>query len=421
MNKLKKTVLLLVTGSFFFCCAPFLGFAGRVRRGVAVNGVEVGGMGYAEARAAVRGEIARSLPSFTVITPVGGETFCYPQISFTDNVSALLKRAKRGERLTATVTRQWADAEAQIRRLCEESAVKPKDANVVFSAKGFRYLKERAGRSCDYERSLARALADLKAGKTHTSLVWREEPPERTEAKLREQTRLIASFTTYFDASKTDRVHNLRLAAQRITGTEICAHGAFSFNATVGKRTKENGFREAAVIFDGAFVQGVGGGVCQASTTLFNAALLAGLEIDESRAHSLSVAYVKPSLDAMVSEYSDLKVKNPFGTSVYLSVTVEGNAITARVFGLNRGITYRTESVVLSRIAPPPEKVVEGEEDAVLRAEKAGVCSESYRVAYSAEGELISRELIRRDAYAVVQGIRQVKKEAPEPAPSVVE
>ena len=70
--------------------------------------------------------------------------------------------------------------------------------------------------------------------------------------------------------------------------------------------------------------------------------------------------------------------------------------------------------MVLSRIAPPPEKIVEGEEDALLRAEKHGVRSECYRLTYSPSGELLARELVRRDAYAVVQGIRQVKKKAEE-------
>ena len=422
MKNFRKAITLLATGSFFLCCAFFVGFTGlpaagrgrRVKSGVTVNGVSVGGLDCVTAETLVREEIAKTLPPLMVQTPKGEVTFRYPQLSFTDDLPVLLKRAKRNEALQARITRQWAGAEAEIERLCAENAVTPQHADAVFSANGFRYLKERAGRSCDYEKSLALALRALKEGRTHTRLVFREEAPEITEETLRRQTQLLAAYTTYFDASKIDRVHNLRLASQRITGTVIPPHGTFSFNGVVGKRTKENGFREAAVIFDGEFVQGVGGGVCQVSTTLFNAALLSGLNVAESRAHSLSVSYVKPSLDAMVSEYSDLKFENPFATSVYLSVTVSGNAVKACVYGLDTGVKYRTESVVLSRIAPPPEKIVEGEEDALLRAEKHGVRSECYRLTYSPSGELLARELVRRDAYAVVQGIRQVKKKAEE-------
>lgn len=423
MKNFRKAITLLVTGGFFLCCALLVGFTGapaagsyrrRVKSGVTVNGVSVGGLDCATAETLVREEIAKSLPPLTVQTPKGEVTFCYPQLSFTDDLPVLLKRAKRNETLQARVIRQWAGAEAEIERLCADNAVTPKNADVVFSAKGFRYLKERTGRSCDYEKSLAQALDALKEGKTRTRLVCRAETPAITEETLRRRTQLLASYTTYFDASKTNRVHNLRLASQRVTGTVIPPHGTFSFNGVVGKRTEANGFREAAVIFDGEFVQGVGGGVCQVSTTLFNAALLSGLSVAESRAHSLSVSYVKPSLDAMVSEYSDLKFENPFETSVYLAVIVSGNAVKACVYGLDTGVKYRTESVVLSRIAPPPEKIVEGEENALLRAEKAGVRSECYRLTYAPSGELIARELVRRDAYAVVQGVRQVKKKAEE-------
>ena len=185
----------------------------------------------------------------------------------------------------------------------------------------------------------------------------------------------------------------------------------FSFNKRVGKRTAENGFKESVVIFDGEFVKGVGGGVCQLSTTLFNAALRAGLRVTESRNHSLTVSYVPPSLDAMVSEYSDLKFVNPFDTPVYLNAAVRGGSVTVECFGLPDGYRYTTESVVLYRLAPPPEETVEGEDDKVIRAEKEGVASESYLLVHDGGGKLIRRVLLRRDNYAVVRGLRQVKKQ----------
>ncbi len=409
----KKYIALLFSGSFFLCCVLFCGFTGRVRSGVSVNGVEVGGMSFDAAAEAVRSKIARSLPPLIVHTKEGSETFSYPEITFTDNVPRLLRRARRGETLTAEVKREWARAEEEIARICAEHAVQARNADVVFSSAGFRYLEEKAGVMCNYEKTLQSALDALKTGKTDVYLQTEIYEAEITEDLLRAQTRPLSTCTTYFDGDKTDRVHNIRLASERVSGTVLPPHAEFSFNAAVGKRTTENGFRESVVIFDGEFVKGVGGGVCQASTTLFGAALRAGLEISESRAHSLRVNYVPPSLDAMVSEYSDLKFVNSYDTPVYIKMSVAGNAVKAEIFGLPDGKRYRAESVVLYRVPPPPEKIVEGDEDKTVRAEKEGIASESYLLVYGQDGTLLSRTLLRRDNYAVVQGIREVRR-APE-------
>lgn len=395
-------------------CAGTAG--GRVKSGVTLEGVAVGGMLFSRAEEAVREKIAQNLAPLTVRAPAGDYTFCYPEIGFRDNVLQLLRTAKRGEELTASVERTWADAEEQIAKLCALNARAGENAAVTFTGEGFSYTAGRSGVFCDYALSLERALAALKADEEETELVCREYEPEITEEILRARTRPLSSFTTYFDKSNEARVHNIRIAAERISGTVIAPHEEFSFNAAVGKRTAENGFREATVIFDGEFVQGIGGGVCQASTTLFNAALRAGLTVTESRPHSLSVSYVKPSLDAMVSEYSDLKFTNPYDCPVYLAAAMGSDGVTFRFYGLPDGRRYETESVVLFRLPPPPARIVEGEEEKLLRAEKEGVSSESYRLVYRGD-TLISRELIRRDNYAVVQGIYQIVPKNGESAP----
>lgn len=96
-------------------------------------------------------------------------------------------------------------------------------------------------------------------------------------------------------------MHNIALAAEKINGCILADGEEFSFNGRVGARTESNGFLSAPIILEGDFVEGVGGGVCQASTTVYNAALLAGMEITEQHPHSLRVGYVEPSFDAMVS------------------------------------------------------------------------------------------------------------------------
>ncbi len=410
----KRILSLLFAGSFLLCCVFLCGFSAfRVKKGVVANGIDVGGMRLFEAVELIRREEAKRLTPLTITSPAGNVEVTYPELSFTFDAESVLKSAEKGESVQIKITRQWADAESHIQELCDKNAKKAVDAEVEFFSSGFTYRREQKGLVCDYGATLALVTAALKDDVKEVKLVMREYSPQLTESILHQRTQKLSSFTTCFDKSNVNRVHNIRLAAEKLSGAVIEPHKEFSFNARVGRRTAENGFKESVVILDGEFVKGVGGGVCQLSTTLFNAALRAGLKVKESRSHSLAVSYVPPSLDAMVSSYSDLKLVNPFETPVYLSAHVREGSVCVECFGLPDGFRYETESVVLYRLAPPPECVVEGDEDKILRSAKEGVASESYLLKYDQKGKLLSRRLLRRDNYAVVQGIRQIKRQPP--------
>lgn len=409
MKRVISCVFALLLAGSVFCLG---GWTAKVRTGVVIEGIEVGGMPYAEAGRCVRAGLVRT--PFVLHTPAGDFT---PDVVYTDDLDALLRRAKKGGEYAVTVRRELPDAEAFLEDVCAKNVIFPQDAQLSFSRKGFSYTAEKAGRWCDFSASLSAVLDALRTGEEACSLVTRKWLPEVTEEALRLRTQKLASFSTRFDASKTARVHNISLACERIAGSVIEPGEIFSFNETVGLRTRENGFLDAPVIVAGEFVSGTGGGVCQASTTLMGAALRAGLRVTESRPHSLSVGYVPPSQDAMVSRYSDLKFVNPYSFPVYLlGRTGEGN-VTFEVYGMPDGKRYALESKVLETIEPPPAEVVEGEEEKVLRAEKAGLRSECYLLVYSEDGKLLSRKLFRRDRYACVQGKVQVLPDPPEQTP----
>lgn len=409
MSEIIKSVCsLLLAGSV--CCLSGCTH-GRVPSGVTLDGIHVGGMEYAAAERAVRERIAETLPPLVVHTPLKDYTVAYPELSFHDDVKELLQSAKTGDRLSVTVERTWADMESFAETVCKENAREGKNAELVFSAEGFAYTPETKGVSCDYRRLTEDISSALKEGKREITLLQNEYNPEVTEEDLRARTLLLSSFTTYFDGDNLPRVHNIRLSSSRISEMVLESGAEFSFNGTVGLRTEENGYQIATVIQNGQFADGVGGGVCQTSTTLFNAALLAGMKITESRAHSLSISYVKPSLDAMVSEYSDLKFVNPYSFPVYLLSKVEGEGVTFEFYGKPDGKRYETESVTLMKMPPPRAIIVEGEEEKLIRAEKEGLASESYLLTYDEKGNLLSRELIRKDSYAAVQGIYQILPE----------
>ncbi len=407
-----KKLIVLHTALFLLGSAIFLGgwTFGRVKKGVTVDGVAVGGLAFSAAEDAVREQIAAALPPFIVHTEEGDELF---ETGFSDDLADLLRHAKKNEELHAHVRREWADAEEELAALCARHSFAAKDAEMTFSARGFAYERERAGRACDFCKLMDDVTAALREGRDEVTLSVFPVAAEVTERDLRARTQALASYTTYFDSGNSPRAHNIALAASRLSGSVILPEETLSFNGAVGKRTRENGFEEANIISGGEFVPGVGGGVCQASTTLMNAALLSGLRVTESRPHSLTVGYVPYSRDAMVSESSDLKIFNPYDVPVYLLGLAGGGRVKFTFYGLPDGKTYKVESVTLLVADPPAEKIVEGDEDKVLRAPRQGVASESYLLVYQGE-TLLSRTLFRRDTYAVVQGIRQVKKEEAE-------
>lgn len=401
MKKAADWLALLLAGSLLFCG----GGTGCVKDGVEIDGVLVGGLPYAEAEEKIR---AQSDGGMFVVRSENGDLVA--ELTVTDNLTKLVRKAKNGQKLHSTMRREWADAEIQVELLCKRNAKAPVDATVTFTKEGqFFYTEEQTGVACLYQSTLDAVFSALRAGKTEARLITRPVPAAVTKADLISRTKELSRFSTRFDSSNRARSHNITLAAARISGTVLPAGGEFSFNEVVGKRTPENGFMEAAVIFDGEFVQGVGGGVCQTSTTLMNAALRAGLSVTESRPHSLSVSYVPPSLDAMVSEYSDLKFVNPYPYPVYIAAETKPSSVTFIVYGFPDGKAYRTESRVLFWLEPPPEQVTEGEEDKVVKNGRQGLASESYLLVYE-NGMLVSRTLFRRDTYAAVRGIRMVKR-----------
>ncbi len=214
----------------------------------------------------------------------------------------------------------------------------------------------------------------------------------------------ISSYTTYYNETDIGRSHNIAQAVARIDGVTIQPYGEFSFNKTVGKRTVEAGYQQAKVIVNGEYVQGVGGGVCQVSTTLYNATLKSGLLIEEYHPHSLQVSYVAPSRDAMVSSECDLRFFNPHDFPVRIQASLQKGGLKVTVLGRKVAYRYEITSSVLEEIAPPPPQIMQGDKEAIVRSPKRGVKSEAYLERYLGNS-LVERKRLRVDEYRAIQGI----------------
>ena len=213
---------------------------------------------------------------------------------------------------------------------------------------------------------------------------------------------LIAKFATYYGDSSENRKHNIALAASAIDGVLLPSEEEFSFNDTVGARTEERGYKAAFVINDGAFVEGVGGGVCQVSGTLYNCALLADLAVTCVHPHSLPVSYLAPSFDAMVSSWSDLRFVNTLSAPVTLKMTADGQYLRAEIYGVKGEFSVRRRSETLGEIPFETERLTDTSlapgEERVEAAGKNGLRSEGW-LEYFRDGALVRTLRIRRDTY----------------------
>lgn len=171
-------------------------------------------------------------------------------------------------------------------------------------------------------------------------------------AMRREPEVVLSRFVSNMRDRTPNQVHNVSLAARSINGRWLKPGETFSFNGTVGSWSSESGYRRAPVSYDGELVPAWGGGVCQASSALYNAALLAGLEIKERHRHRWLPRYVSPGRDAAVA-YSniDLKFRNPYPLPVRLEGEVRGDLVEFRVVGKEKApetfeVRQRVDAVV---------------------------------------------------------------------------
>ncbi len=243
--------------------------------------------------------------------------------------------------------------------------------------------------------------------------------PEYTEEILKKSTKKQASFETSFKTSIEERKHNIKLCAKTLNGVKVSPLQTFSFNDIIGIRSEENGYKTAKIIKNGEFVEGVGGGICQVSTTLYNALLLSGINVCEVHKHSLPVSYINPSLDAMVSWGSaDLKFKNETATPIFISCKCENDKLKFTIYGdtKNDNISIKTRSEIVDTIKPSGDKIIKDVDkkyiDKIMfkgeflrvKFAKNGYVSRAYLDFYE-NGHLKTSKLIRSDKYDAQCGI----------------
>lgn len=242
------------------------------------------------------------------------------------------------------------------------------------------------------------------------SIIMVEQNPEITEADLKGMGEL-STFNTWFRTSDANRASNLRKAAQALNGTMVKPGEEVSYNKLLGPRTAATGYMDAMVIVGGKFMPGVGGGICQVSTTLYNACLLAGLKIVERHQHNMVVSYVPLGRDATVSYgQQDFRFANNTDDPIYIRAVTSGGNLTVSIYG---NLAHK-QKIVLSSVVDgvSPFKEVHVFDASLppgaVKVEHAGINGYSvraFRSFYDDTGKLIKQEQLSSDHYRTLDKI----------------
>lgn len=289
----------------------------------------------------------------------------------------------------------------------------PVSAKLTLEGGSVRITPGKPGVKLDIEKSLARLSRAANAGVRDIALVISAAQPEITEDDLAGIDGVVASYSTQYNPWERDRSYNLGIACRTINGTLLRPGEIFSYNKVVGPRLKTRGFRDALMFVDGEVEPGTGGGVCQVSTTVYNAALLADMKIVRRSHHSRPVVYAPVGRDATVAYPAiDLRFENTSDSPIYIAASVGKRTVDVTVFGrMTDGKKVQLVSAGHSVFgAPVTQKVRQSDKPAkpvVIEKGMAGHRISTYRVV-SQDGAVVKRELISNDYYRPVSRVVQV-------------
>jgi vancomycin resistance protein YoaR len=287
-------------------------------------------------------------------------------------------------------------------------------ATFDFASRSFTFTEDRQGAKLDAD-ALYRKIADLLDRQQYTATVSMEsEPitPRVTRAELMNTFARVSTYTTQ-TTSDASRNNNINLACQAVTGTAVMPGETFSFNQATGQRTLEKGYLMAAAISGGTTVDEVGGGVCQVSSTLFNAAAMADLTILKRSPHTWPSNYVEKGRDATVNWPTlDFAFRNDRDTPVFIVAYYRQRECTVEIYGcsLGSGNSITLETQLISVTEPPVEAIYEQNPELPpgtvqeKKKPRTGYAVDTYRV-YRHNGVEYRREKLCTSNYQMIQQV----------------
>ena len=266
--------------------------------------------------------------------------------SYLSNVMTYMRTKFGGHDLGIKVSYDEDKLDKEIGQVSKQINKKYVDATISVSG-GITVKESQTGLKCDDETN-KKAIQKAYKDKNYETIALKvdvTQPRVKTE-DVKSIDTVLGSYSTTFNQSQYGRNYNIALALDRCDGSVVMPGETFSYNDATGPRIVSNGFKYASVIVAGDYQDAPGGGVCQGSTTLFNAVLLSGLDITQVRNHSKKAAYVPVGRDAMVNDGdSDFKFTNNFDHPVYISAYAGGGVAGAQIYGCSKdrvGVSIKT-------------------------------------------------------------------------------
>lgn len=309
-------------------------------------------------------------------------------------------------------------------RIAEALSFAPQNAAAAYdkTKNAFVYTADQPGQSVSPQTIAPLLAQSLRNGaQERLDVPFDALPAEYTLAHAKADTALVASFSTSFSGKtygKEGRVFNIEKAAALINGVTLQSGEEFDMNALLGPRTGENGWKEATGIRDAVYVQEYGGGVCQVSSTLYNAVLMADLSVTERVHHSWPLGYIDIGRDATISTGGpNFRFVNSGEVPVTVCAAVdrEKKTVSVSIYGrpLPDGISIRVTSKKLETLPEPEVEYVTDDllkpgEQQVMREPRRGSISVTYKEYYDAEGNFLRREQVTKDKYRSISGITHV-------------
>ncbi len=261
------------------------------------------------------------------------------------------RAAREGVHIPVYVKIDQSRLDQELGAIAHRIIIPPRDARLKINPDETVVVEpSRDGVKVDVEkacRDIIRVFEDYDQA-PEISLALIKDVPRKTTREVADMgvNGLLASYSTTFDHCDAGRSYNIKMAAAALDGLFVPPGEAFSFNNVVGPRSSETGYKNSKVIINNELVEGPGGGVCQVSSTLYNAVLLANLEILDRTNHSIPVPYVPPGRDAtVVYDLIDFRFKNTSPGYVYLKTLAGSGRVTVKIYGstdCRREVSIRT-------------------------------------------------------------------------------
>lgn len=300
---------------------------------------------------------------------------------------------------------------SELEKISEEVNVSMKDAKLNVLYNNIEISQDKAGLQVDISATIANLKKSLQKGLFEESLVVTKVEPKIKKEDLKDINTLLGSYQTTLSDVSPGRIENIKIATKRTSGVLLMPGEEFSYNKHTGLRTVKNGYKNATVIVRGEAVQGVGGGVCQVSTTLYNAVLYAGLDIVKVSNHSIPSSYVDKGRDAVVSDSGlDFVFKNNYNQPVYIKNYYNNGVITCQVYGNNKEKQNIKISTSIDKVTKAPTKeekdpTLEKGKEKILEFGRDSYTVSTYRIYYDENGKEVKKEKVSSSFYPSKQKV----------------